>query len=253
MDLSAPTYGLVATAGFGAGFVDAIAGGGGILSLPVLLSVGVPPHLALGTNKLQASMGTAIAAGNYARRGLLAGSELLLGVVCTAVGALAGAAIVTRLRSDWLVHVMPLLLGAAFVYLMASPRFGESARRARLSSARFSVLLGLTLGVYDGFFGPGTGSFWTLAYVSILGLALPQATASAKAMNLTSNVAALAWFGARGQVAWSLGLAMGAANIGGALVGSSLAIHSGARLIRRFLLLVVAATIARLVWRSFRG
>jgi uncharacterized membrane protein YfcA len=112
------------------------------------------------------------------------------------------------------------------------------------------LLLGLSLGFYDGFFGPGTGSFWTLAYVSMLGFALPQATANTKVINLTSNVASLVWFGARGEVVWSIGLAIGVANIAGALAGSSFAIAKGARIIRVFLLVVVGATIARLVWVS---
>src|SRR4029077_3701262 len=132
------------------------------------------------------------------------------------------------------------------------PGFGIATGRKRLSFAVFSALVGLSLGFYDGFFGPGTGSFWTLAFVSLLGFALPQATANTKAMNLTSNVVSLAWFGARGDVAWSLGLAIGAANIAGALAGSSLAIAKGAPLIRGFLLLVVGATIARLLWRSLQ-
>jgi uncharacterized membrane protein YfcA len=253
MDLSPLAYALLTAAGFAAGFVDAIAGGGGIISVPALLAAGVPAHLALGTNKLQASMGTTLAAANYRRSGLLVPSQLPVGVACTALGAFCGAFVVTRLRSDWLDRVMPLLLGAVLLYVVLSPRFGGTSGRQRLSFPAFSVAVGLTLGFYDGFFGPGTGSFWTLAFVSLLGFALPQATANTKAMNLTSNVVSLAWFGAQGKVAWSLGLAIGVANVAGALLGSSLAIVKGAPLIRGFLLLVVAATIARLLWRNMFG
>lgn len=241
---------LLALAGFGAGFVDSIAGGGGIISLPALLAVGIPPQLALGTNKLQASLGTTFAAGNYARRGLIERSQLLPGVTCTAAGALAGAMLVVRLPAMWLGRVVPWLLVAIFVYVVRSPRLGESASRARMTSGAFSVVLGLSLGFYDGFFGPGTGSFWTLAFVTLLGFALPRATAQAKVMNLTSNVVALAWFGIQGEVLWRVGLGIAAANVAGALVGSSLAIEKGARLIRVFFLLAVAATLARLIWQS---
>jgi uncharacterized membrane protein YfcA len=242
---------LLVLAGFSAGFVDSIAGGGGIVSLPALLAVGMPAHLAFGTNKLQATLGTALAARNYARRGLLEGAQLPLGVTCTAAGALAGAALVVRLPSAWLGHVVPWLLVAIFAYAVCSPRLGESEGRARMTSGAFSVAFGLVLGFYDGFFGPGTGSFWTMAFLTVRGLPLPQATAQTKAMNLTSNAVALAWFAAHGDVMWRLGLTMGVANVAGAFAGSSLAMEKGSRLIRVFFLLAVAATLARLVWLNW--
>ncbi len=244
---------LLALAGFSAGFVDSIAGGGGIISLPALLAVGIPPHLALGTNKLQAALGTTFAAGNYARRGLLERSQLLPGVTCTAAGALAGATLVVRVPSMWLERWVPWLLVAIFIHVARSPRLGEAAGRARMTVATFSVVFGLSLGFYDGFFGPGAGSFWTLALVTLLGFALPQATAQTKVMNLTSNAVALASFGFQGQVLWRLGLGIAMANIAGAIAGSSLAMDRGARLIRVFFLLVVAATLGRLVWQSVLG
>jgi hypothetical protein len=243
-------FALLAAAGFAAGLVDAIAGGGGIISLPALLALGLPPHVALGTNKLQAALGTSLATTNYARRGLLERSQLPLGVACTAVGALIGAFLVTRLPSEWLARVAPWLLLAIFVYVARTPRIGAVARPPVLRVPAFSLAFGLSLGFYDGFFGPGTGSFWTVAFLSLLGFTLPRATANTKAMNLTSNVVALGWFALHGDVAWRVGLAMGTANVAGAFVGSSLAIERGARLIRAVFLVVVAATLARLVWRS---
>ena len=165
---------ILALAGFSAGFVDSIAGGGGIISLPALLAVGMPPHLAFGTNKLQASMGTAFAAGNYARRGLLDPSRLPLAMTCTALGALAGAMLVVRLPSMWLARVVPWLLVGIFVYVVRLPRLGESKREARMAAGTFAVVFGSSLGFYDGFFGPGTGSFWTMALLAVGGMALPQ-------------------------------------------------------------------------------
>jgi uncharacterized membrane protein YfcA len=250
MHLSPLLVGALAAAGFGAGFVDAIAGGGGIISLPALLAAGLPPHVALGTNKLQAGLGTSIATLNYARRGFLVVRELPVGVVSTAVGALAGAALVTRLSPLWLARVAPWLLVAIFVYVAKGPRFGAETRAARVGPHEFGALAGLLLGTYDGFFGPGTGSFWTIAWVGLRGFALPQATAQTKAMNLTSNVVALAWFAARGDVMWVLGLGVAAANVAGAIAGSSLAIEKGAPLIRIFFLLAVAATLLHLVRQS---
>lgn len=241
---------VVGIAGFAAGFVDSIAGGGGLISLPALLSVGVPPHLALGTNKLQSALGTSVATANYARRGMITREGLGLGITCTALAAFAGAYAVTRLPADLLLRVIPWLLGAIFLYVLVSPQVGERRREGRLGVVAFHLLFGSMLGFYDGFFGPGTGSFWTIAYVLLLGFALPHATGHTKAMNLASNLASLAWFAWHGDVFWVLGTTMGAANIGGAFLGSTLAIRRGAKFIRIFFLLAVGATIVRLILRS---
>jgi len=250
-EITAAVVIVLAIVGFAAGFVDSIAGGGGLISMPALLAAGMPPHLALGTNKLQSAMGTSFATANYARRGLIEREGLALGVGVTAPAAFLGALAVTRLPGDLLVRVIPWLLGAIFLYVLLSPRIGDERRHARLAPAVFHGVAGLVLGFYDGFFGPGTGTFWTMGYVMLLGLPLPHATGQTKAMNLTSNLASLAWFALHGDVAWLAGLLMGAANIAGALTGSTLAIRRGAGFIRVVFLLVVGATIARLVWRSF--
>jgi uncharacterized membrane protein YfcA len=241
---------VLAVAGFVAGFVDSIAGGGGIISLPALLAAGLPPHLALGTNKLQASLGTAMAATNYARRGWLSARELPLGIACTAAGSLAGAALVTHLSPMWLARAVPWLLVAIFLYVLRAPRIGEASGQAKAPPAFFGALAGLALGFYDGFFGPGTGSFWMIGFVMMRGFSFLQASAQTKAMNLTSNLVALAWFGAHGDVLWPLGLCVGAANVAGAAAGSSLAVDSGAPLIRAFFLVAVAATLVHLARRS---
>ncbi len=244
---------LVALGGFAAGFIDAIAGGGGMISMPLLLSLGLPPHLALGTNKLQSALGTTFAALHYARRGLVERGGLGVGLATTGAAAFVGAWAVSRLDGGFLVRLIPWLLAGIFVYVLVSPRLGGVRRAARVGPVVFHLGGGLVLGFYDGFFGPGTGSFWTIGYVVLLGLALPQATANTKLMNLTSNLASLAWFAPLGAVAWGLGLVMGVANIAGALVGSTIAIRRGAGFIRSFVLLVVGATIARLVWRAMTG
>lgn len=250
-ELSLAVVVTLACVGFAAGFVDSIAGGGGLISMPALLAAGMPPHFALGTNKLQSAMGTTFATANYARRGLVTREGLALGVGVTAAAAFLGAYAVTRLPGDLLVRVIPWLLGAIFLYVLVSPRIGDERRHARLGTSVFHGAFGLVLGFYDGFFGPGTGTFWTMGYVMLLGFALPHATGHTKAMNLTSNVASLAWFALHGDVLWLAGALMGLANIAGALTGSALAIRRGAGFIRVVFLLVVGATIARLVWRSF--
>lgn len=251
-EITASVIGVLALVGFCAGFIDSIAGGGGLISMPALLAAGMPPHLALGTNKLQSAMGTTFATANYARRGLVTREGLALGVGVTGPAAFLGAFAVTQLSGDLLMHVIPWLLGAIFIYVLVSPKIGDERRHARLAPAVFHGAFGLVLGFYDGFFGPGTGTFWTMGYVMLMGFTLPHATGHTKVMNLTSNVASLAWFALHGDVAWVAGALMGTANIAGALTGSTLAIRRGAGFIRVVFLLVVGATIARLVWRSLQ-
>lgn len=252
----APTtnaFWILPAAGFAAGFIDSIAGGGGMISLPALLAAGLPPHLALGTNKLQSALGTTFSAANYARRGWVTKEGLATGITWTALAAFGGAWCVSRLPADLLVRVIPWLLVAIFAYVAASPKVGVARTRARFSTTAFNVLGGCALGFYDGFFGPGTGSFWAMGFVLLLGYPLPQATGHTKVMNLASNVASLVWFAVQGHVLWLLGATMGAANIAGALLGSHLAIRKGVCFIRGAFLVVVAATIARLLWRSLAG
>lgn len=246
-------YVIVILAGFAAGFVDSIAGGGGMISMPTLLTLGVPPHVALATNKLQSSLGTCFSTANYAQRGLVTRDGLGLGITVTAGAAFAGAWSISQLPADLLMLLIPWLLGAIFIYVLVSPRLGTVKRQARWSVSVFHLVFGAALGFYDGFFGPGTGSFWTLGYVVLLGYTLPHATGHTKVMNLTSNLASLAWFASHGLVAWGLGACMGLGNIAGAWTGSSLAIRRGAGFIRGFVLAVVGATIARLLWQTLRS
>jgi len=234
--------------GLVAGFVDAIAGGGGLLTVPVLLATGLSPQDVLGTNKFQSSCGTTLATWQYARHGLLDWTELRLGIAATLVGALAGAFAVTRVSPDFLRPLIPLLLFTIAIYTAVKHDLGEQARPARLSGSRFSLLFGLGLGFYDGFFGPGTGSFWTLAGVLVMGFNLLRATAYTKAMNLTSNLASLAVFLPTGHVRFDLGLIMAAGQVIGGQLGAHLAIKGGGRVIRPVFLAVVIALTMKLGW-----
>jgi uncharacterized membrane protein YfcA len=249
--LSPVTYALLAAAGFFAGFVDSIAGGGGIITLPALLAAGLPPHLALGTNKLQSSFGSSTAALHYASKGLVQFRETVAGVALTAIGAAAGTIGIQLVSPGLLQRAIPILLFAVFVYVLFSPSVGEDDRKGKLSRIAFYTLFGLSIGFYDGFFGPGTGSFWALAFVTMLGLNLKKATAHTKVMNFTSNVVSLAFFALGGKVVLLPGLAMGAGEVLGALLGSKLVIVRGVRFVRVFFLAVVAATLARVVWMTY--
>jgi uncharacterized protein len=249
--LSFSTLLLLGTAGLLAGFVDSIAGGGGIISLPALLAAGLPPHLALGTNKLQGTFGSMTAALNYARKGLVDLREVPAGVLFTVLGALAGTLTVQVLAADFLRHVILFLLAGVFLYTLFSPDLGRLDRRPVFAAPLFFGCAGLLFGFYDGFFGPGTGSFWTISLVTLLGLNLKKATAHTKIFNFTSNLVALAAFFAGGHVIVSAGLLMGMGQMLGAFLGSRLVIQRGTGFVRVFFLVVVAATILKLAYSTY--
>lgn len=244
------TLGLLALAALAAGLMDSIAGGGGLITVPALLATGLPPSLALGTNKLQASFGSGTALVRYARAGLVPREEAGPAVGFTAVGAAAGTLTVRFLPTAWLGWLIPLLLAGIFVYLLFKPEWGQEARPARWPRGRFYALFGLALGFYDGFLGPGTGTFWTVALTGLLGHGLARATAQTKVANFTSNVVSLAVFAALGQVLWILGLGMGLCQALGARIGTKLALTRGAKFIRIVFLTVVALTLSKLLWTA---
>lgn len=245
MGLSLASLLLLAAAALLAGFVDSIAGGGGVITVPALLAAGLPPHLALGTNKLQSSFGSFSAMVRYRRGGLVDLRASWWGVAFTAVGAAAGTTAVRHLSAAVLQKVIPILLVAVFVYMVANPQVGRKAGRVVMRPFAFFAVVGTVMGFYDGFFGPGTGSLWAVAFVALAGMNLSQATAATKVMNFTSNAVALGTFVLGGCVQVVPGLIMGVAQMGGAWVGAHLVIKRGSGFVRVFFLVVVALTIAR--------
>jgi uncharacterized membrane protein YfcA len=237
--------------GFMAGFVDSIAGGGGIISLPVLLSVGLPPHFALGTNKFQSSFGSLMASINYYRGGLVQVKKLGWGILFTAIGATIGTLAIQQLSQEILQYLIPVLLLIVFFIVLISKNLGMKDQESKLNPNLFFLIFGLLLGFYDGFFGPGTGNFWMLAFVFLLGFNLKKATAHTKWVNFTSNIVSLIFFSIRGNILIIPGLVMAAGQLSGAFLGSKLVLRSGARFIRSFFLVVTAATIIRLVYTTF--
>jgi uncharacterized membrane protein YfcA len=231
-----------------AGFVDSIAGGGGTVTLPALMAVGIPPHQALATNKLQSSFGSLTATLNYSRLGMMNIRDLLLGVVTTLMGALAGSIAVQRFRADSLQHLILLMLVVIFVYTLFSPRLGVEPSAGRVGDIPLYSGAGLAIGFYDGFFGPGTGSFWTMALVLGLGLDLKSATAQTKLFNFISNIVSLCIFVHAGLVLWMVGIAMGAGQMAGAYIGSTMVHRRDVRFVRIFFLIVVSATIFKLIF-----
>lgn len=241
---------LFLAAAFG-GFVDSIAGGGGIITVPALLAVGFPPHLALGTNKLQASFGSLTAAINYRRGNMLRFRSLALGICFTAIGAAIGTVAVQLVEANWLAHIIPALLVAIFVYVLCNPDLGAIHKPHRMAPTPFYLIFGCLIGFYDGFFGPGTGSLWTLAFVLWLGFDLRKATAHTKVLNFTSNIVALVAFLVGGHVVVVAGVTMGIGQMLGAYLGSHLVLKRGTRFVRIFFLCVVALTIGKLLWSTY--
>ena len=230
-------FAILAAAGFGAGFVDAIAGGGGLLTVPALFAAGISPILALGTNKLQSSVGTAMATWRYQRAGLIDWHGLVPALVLTVAGAALGAWLVQSIPVATVKLIVPFLMIAAIVYFLVSPRMTDADSHRRLSLAAYAPIAGV-IAFYDGFFGPGTGSFLAVSLVALVGLGLSRATGHTKALNLTSNIVAGVLFIAAGKVLWAVALVMGITNIAGAWIGSHFALRHGARLIRPLLVLV---------------
>jgi uncharacterized protein len=239
---------LLVLAAFVAGVIDAIAGGGGMITVPALLLGGLDPLSALGTNKLQSLFGSASATITYARKGHVQLKPLLPAAALSFGGACLGALLAASLPLDFLRRLLPFLLIAIAVYFALKPGLSDVDRERRISPAAFALFLVPLIGAYDGLFGPGTGSFFMLAFVSLAGYGVLKATAHTKLLNFASNFGSFFVFALVGTIHWKLGLAMGVAQFLGARVGAGVAMRFGAGLIRPLLVLVCIALAVRLLW-----
>ena len=243
---------LLFATGFGAGLIDAMAGGGGLITIPVLLGLGMPPQTALGTNKLQGTFGSGSAMLHFVRAGAVDLSACAAGIAWTACGAGLGTIAVQSLDPAFLRAAIPLLLIAIALFMLFSPRLGMADVRERMGRRTFFLVFGCSIGFYDGFFGPATGTFWAMAFVLVLGFNLTRATAFTKAMNFTSNLVSLVFFLANGFVSFPEGIVMGMGQFAGARVGARLVIRRGSRFIRPVFIAVVVAISLKLLWQNFR-
>ncbi|MEY4387050.1 MAG: hypothetical protein RLY20_2333 [Verrucomicrobiota bacterium] len=242
---------LLFLAGLAAGFVDSIAGGGGLITLPVLVGFGLDPRLALGTNKLQGTFGSASATWHYAESGTMPLRDCLIGFICTFIGSVIGAAVVQVIHPDMLRKIIPVMLAAIAVFVWLKPKLGETDLHPRMPRRVFDVTFGLGLGFYDGFFGPGTGTFWAIAFVVMVGFNLTKATGYTKAMNFASNLGSLLFFLAAGQVLYLAGLTMGVGQLLGARIGARMVVSRGTSFVRPVLLTAVFAIIAKLIYDAY--
>jgi len=254
-ELSLATGLLLLSASFLAGFVDSIAGGGGIVQLPALL-IGLPNSPAaevLGTNKLSAVFGTTTAAALY-RKQIKPDPKVLIGMAIPAFfGSAAGALLASRIPTSSMRPMILVLLIAVAIYTWLKPDLGklENLRHVPKQRIQIGAIAGAVIGFYDGIFGPGTGSFLMLILVATLGYAFITASAIAKVVNVATNVGALIVFGINGAVIWQIGIIMGFANITGAIIGSRLAIKGGSTLVRKVFLLVTIVLIVRVGIATF--
>jgi hypothetical protein len=234
------------------GLIDSVAGGGGLITLTTLLSLGLPPQAALGTNKFQSTFGSFTASAYHVRKKNIAlNAEAWQGVAYTFGGAALGAWTVQRIQSDTLGKVIPFLLVAILVYMFFTPKVGDVDSRQKIVPKLFYPFAGISLGFYDGFFGPGVGTFWAIAFVTLLGYNLSRATGYTKLMNFTSNVVSLAVFAIGGNVLPLLALSMAAGQILGAQLGSRFVIMKGTAFIRPFFIAVVVLTTLKLFYDQF--
>lgn len=240
---------------FLAGLIDAVVGGGGLIQLPLLLAVfpAVSIPVLFGTNKLSSIAGTASAAVQYSRTVSIPFRIVWPASVAALLGAAMGAATVSFLSSQLLKPMVLVLLLSVAAYTWFKPEFGaDSVARADIRWPRaIACAIGFGLGFYDGFFGPGTGSFLIFAFVRIFGLDMLRASASAKLVNLATNFAALVFFLFHDGVLWQMGLLMACANVAGAQLGARLAVRHGNVFVRQLLLLVVSVLILKLSWDLF--
>ena len=255
MELDIAQYVLLGVMSFFAGFIDSIAGGGGLISLPAYLSLGIPPHFVLGTNKFSSSCGTSFATFRYFRHGSIEPRVAVFSVLGALIGSPVGAKLALLLDERYLKILLIALLPAIAVFVFLRKNFGHSDTSDRWSAAQISLLsgaIGLAIGTYDGFFGPGTGTFLLLAFTGIVGLPLIKASGNAKIVNLSSNIGALVAFLLSGKVIISLGAVAAVFNIAGNWIGSGLAIKRGAKIIKPAFIVSIALLLGKIVFDTLK-
>ena len=255
MVVSTLTLALLCGAAFLAGLIDSIVGGGGLIQLPAMLLLlkGVPVPTVLGTGKVSSLMGTAAALRRYAGQVPLQWRAVGTAAGVAGVFSFLGARVVSRLPQELLPPLVLGLLVVIAIYTFWRKDFG-SLHAPRLPARReplYGALIGLVIGFYDGFFGPGTGSFLLFAFVGLFGYDFVTSSASAKLVNVATNLTALAYFAYTGQILWAVALPMAASNIIGSTLGAHLALRHGTGFVRVLFLVVVSAFIVKLGWQMW--
>lgn len=245
------TIGLVAIlfcVAFLAGFIDAMAGGGGLLTIPALLLAGLNPVSALATNKLQACAGSFSASLTMVKKGFIHPKMMKTALVFAFVGSSVGTILVQFAKPDFLQKALPLVIAVVGIYTLFSPNLGKLQTTPKISQKIYERTIIPLIGFYDGYLGPGTGVFLGLSQVVLRGRDLVQATARAKLLNFATNIASLIFFIIGGQVVWVIGLVMMAGQALGAYLGSTMVVKGGAKFIRPVIVIVCFAMVIRYVF-----
>jgi len=240
-------FGVLATVAFCAGFFDAIAGGGGLITLPALFLAGVEPISAIATNKFQAASATISATVAFARKGMIEWREGRFLILCGFLGGAGGALLVTSINKRWLEACVPVILIFVAIYFSLSPRLTNEEHRRRISIFIFSVTVAPILGFYDGIFGPGVGSFFIVGFVLLCGLGMMRAMSFTKLANASCNLGSLSIFITKGVILWPLAIAMALASFAGAQLGARAAVRVGPRLVKPMLIVVCCALAIKLL------
>ena len=234
---------------FLAGLMDAIAGGGGLISLPAYLAAGLPPHFASATNKCGSVFGTAVSTFRFLKRGRFHRRAAIVSAITALIGSALGTRLNLYLSEEILHYVLIILIPVIALFLLLRRDFGLENKVDVLSPGKvagLSAVIGLVLGAYDGFFGPGTGTFIILAFTAFCGFDLVTASGNAKVVNLCSNLAAFVTFLSAGKVVWALGIPAAIFSIAGHYIGSTLALKRGAKIIRPMFFVVIILLLARI-------
>lgn len=237
---------VLALAAFIAGLVDAIAGGGGLITVPALALAGLDPAAAVATNKVNASFGTFSATLSFTKAGHINLGTMWPMALASGLGAVAGALALAYTPNEWAALALPFILIAVAAYFAFSPKMSDADAHQRLGKAAFAGSVIPAIGFYDGVFGPGAGSFFMLGFIGLLGYGLVKATAHTKLVNFASNFASLVTFAFGGLIVWKIGLMMGVSQFAGSSLGAHLALRNGARLIRPLLVVIAAAMAIKL-------
>ena len=230
-----------------AGFIDAIAGGGGLLTIPAMLLANIPPVLTLGTNKLQAASGALAASITMIRKGVVSPSKMKLAIAGAFIGSVLGTIAVQMSPPDMLEKLIPFLIAAIGIYTLFAPSLGEVEAEPRVSESTWQRVVAPLIGFYDGYVGPGTGMFFALGNVALRGRQIIAATGAAKVLNLSTNIASLIFFIIGGNVLWKVGLAMMVGQTIGAYAGSHMVVRGGSKIIRPVIVLVCLAMVTKYV------
>ena len=250
MEITYKTFLIVCPLLFLAGLVDAIGGGGGLISLPAYLIAGLPPHAAIATNKLSSACGTTLATSRFIRNGLVNIRLAIPSVIAAIIGSTIGANISLLINEDAMIYVMIVILPICALLVLNNKLFHDSNNEQITLSKRLYIIATIAaflIGMYDGFYGPGTGTFLIIAFTIFAMLSVKTANAQAKVINLTSNITSLVIFILNGEVIFTIGLAAAACNMIGGYIGAGLVMRNGAKIVKPSILFVLLLLLLKVV------